>query len=55
MKRIVFIVWMMVSFAAWSLAHNSKSVSRMKNLGCPDVIFVFGGTNDSWADRSLFE
>ena len=23
-------------------------VTRMKNLGCPDIIFVFGGTNDSW-------
>ena len=140
MKRIIFIVWMMVSFAAWAFAQSSKSVSilgdsystfqgylqpdtnavwywdspdaqntdvhsvretwwhqfikkngyrlcinnsfsgsticnsgykrgnpdyadysdrsfvtRMKNLGCPDVIFVFGGTNDSWADSPIGE
>lgn len=24
-------------------------VTRMSNLGKPDVIFIFGGTNDSWA------
>ncbi|MCD8185639.1 MAG: SGNH/GDSL hydrolase family protein [Rikenellaceae bacterium] len=30
-------------------------VSRMKNLGCPDVIFIFGGTNDSWAGVPLGE
>lgn len=23
--------------------------TRMTNLGCPDIIFVFGATNDSWA------
>ncbi len=24
-------------------------IARMDNLGCPDIIFIFGGTNDSWA------
>lgn len=24
-------------------------IARMDNLGCPDIIYVFGGTNDSWA------
>ena len=23
--------------------------TRLTNLGCPDIILVFGGTNDSWA------
>lgn len=24
-------------------------LTRMDNLGCPDIIFIFGATNDSWA------
>ncbi len=24
-------------------------VTRMNNLGCPDLIFIFGATNDSWS------
>lgn len=24
-------------------------IARMKNLGEPDIIYIFGGTNDSWA------
>lgn len=28
---------------------NRSFVARMYNLGCPDIIFIFGGTNDSWA------
>ena len=24
-------------------------IARMKNLGNPDIIYIFGGTNDSWA------
>lgn len=24
-------------------------ITRMDNLGCPDVIFIFGATNDCWA------
>lgn len=28
-------------------------LTRMKDLGCPDIIFIFGGTNDSWAGSPL--
>ena len=27
----------------------------MKNLGCPDIIFIFGATNDSWANAPIGE
>ena len=27
----------------------------MWNLGCPDIIFIFGGTNDSWAGSPIGE
>lgn len=30
-------------------------IARMDNLGCPDVIFIFGGTNDSWAGSPVGE
>lgn len=30
-------------------------ITRMDNLGCPDIIFIFGGTNDSWADSPIGE
>lgn len=30
-------------------------VSRAKDLGSPDVIYVFGGTNDDWAKSPLGE
>lgn len=30
-------------------------LTRMKDLGCPDVIFVFGATNDSWAGVPIGE
>ena len=30
-------------------------VTRMKNLGCPDIIFIFGATNDSWARSPIGE
>jgi len=30
-------------------------VARMNNLGCPDLIFIFGGTNDSWAGSPIGE
>ena len=30
-------------------------ITRSDNLGCPDVIFVFGGTNDSWAGEPVGE
>lgn len=28
-------------------------VTRMDNLGCPDIIFIFGGTNDAWAGSPI--
>lgn len=30
-------------------------LARMSKLGCPDVIFIFGATNDSWAGVPLGE
>ncbi len=27
----------------------------MNNLGCPDLIFIFGATNDSWAGAPIGE
>jgi len=30
-------------------------ITRMNNLGCPDIIFIFGGTNDSWAGAKVGE
>jgi hypothetical protein len=30
-------------------------ITRMDQLGCPDVIFVFGATNDCWAGSPLGE
>lgn len=30
-------------------------VARLDKLGCPDIIFVFGGTNDSWAGSPIGE
>ena len=30
-------------------------VTRMPNLGCPDIIFIFGGTNDAWASSPIGE
>ncbi len=30
-------------------------IKRMNNLGCPDIIFIFGGTNDSWAGAPMGE
>ena len=29
--------------------------TRMDNLGCPDIIFIFGATNDSWCGAPLGE
>ncbi len=35
---------------------NRSFVNRMKELGnCPDIIFIFGGTNDSWAGSPIGE
>ena len=30
-------------------------ITRMDELGCPDVIFIFGATNDCWAGAPLGE
>lgn len=30
-------------------------VTRMTHLGCPDMIFIFGGTNDAWAGSPIGE
>ena len=30
-------------------------ITRMDNLGAPDIIFVFGGTNDNWAGAPIGE
>jgi len=30
-------------------------ITRMDNLGCPDIIFIFGATNDSWAGSPIGE
>lgn len=30
-------------------------ITRIHNLGAPDVLFVFGGTNDSWAKSPIGE
>lgn len=29
--------------------------TRMDNLGCPDIIFIFGATNDSWCGAPMGE
>lgn len=30
-------------------------LTRMDNLGCPDIIFIFGATNDSWSGAPVGE
>ena len=30
-------------------------ITRMDNLGCPDIIFIFGATNDSWSGAPIGE
>ncbi len=30
-------------------------ITRMNNLGCPDIIFIVGATNDSWAGAPIGE
>ena len=34
---------------------NRSFITRMNNLGCPDIIFIFGATNDSWAEVPIGE
>ena len=35
--------------------HTWSFVARMDHLGCPDIIFIFGGTNDCWAKSPIGE
>lgn len=43
----------------WGYSANDYSarsfLTRMSDLGCPDIIFIFGGTNDSWAGSPIGE
>lgn len=34
---------------------SSSFIARMDRLGNPDIIFVFGGTNDAWANSPVGE
>ena len=41
-------------YGGWDFA-NSSFNSRLWKLGNPDIIFVFGGTNDAWANSPVGE
>ena len=43
-----------VGYGGWNSA-NSSFNSRLWKLGNPDIIFVFGGTNDAWANSPVGE
>ena len=44
------------SFSGATLCNTGySSCSRLWNLGSPDIIFIFGGTNDSWASSPIGE
>lgn len=34
-------------------SERNAFITRMNNLGSPDIIFIFGGTNDNWANSPL--
>ena len=36
-------------------ASRNNFISRVDSLGNPDIIFVFGGTNDAWANSPIGE
>ena len=36
-------------------ASRNNFISRVDSLGNPDIIFVFGGTNDAWANSPVGE
>ena len=36
-------------------ASRNNFISRVDSLGNPDIIFVFGGTNDAWANSPMGE
>ena len=44
-----------ISYSGYSGNDYSQRsfLTRMKDLGCPDVIFIFGATNDSWAGAPI--
>ena len=46
-----------ISYHGYSANDYSKRsfLTRMDNLGCPDIIFIFGATNDSWAGAPVGE
>ena len=39
----------------WQVYSARAFVTRLPRLGSPDVIFIFGGTNDDWAGAELGE
>jgi len=46
-----------ISYSGYSGNDYSRRsfLTRMTDLGCPDVIFIFGATNDSWAGAPMGE
>lgn len=46
-----------ISYHGYSANDYSKRsfLTRMDNLGSPDIIFIFGATNDSWAGAPVGE
>ena len=46
-----------ISYSGYSGNDYSQRsfLTRMTNLGCPDIIFIFGATNDSWAGAPIGE
>ena len=36
-------------------ASRNNFIARVDSLGCPDIIFVFGGTNDAWTNSPIGE
>ena len=51
--------WSGSTISYYGYAGNDYSersfIRRMNNLGNPDIIFIFGGTNDSWAGAPVGE
>ena len=46
-----------ISYSGYSGNDYSQRsfLTRMKDLGCPDIIMIFGATNDSWAGAPIGE
>lgn len=46
-----------ISYSGYSGNDYSQRsfLTRMKDLGCPDIILIFGATNDSWAGAPIGE